>query len=72
MWGLALDAHGHLWTKGCTARAQNVIVEDFEIYVDVEAQKDIYRTFDALEEASGLPIFPLNTGALVCRSGGVE
>ena len=46
---------------------EEVIVRDLEIYVDVFEQLKIYRTFNALDEASGLPIFPLNTGRQ-CRT----
>ncbi len=38
------------------------MVRDLEIYVDVFAQKEVYRAFNSLDEVSGLPIFPLNTG----------
>jgi hypothetical protein len=40
----------------------DVVVRDFEIHVDVFAQKAIYTAFNALDETTGLPIFPLNTG----------
>ena len=46
----------------------DVYVSNVEVHVDVDEQLRIYRAHNALDETSGLPIFPLNTGECPCRS----